>query len=52
VDILILAVLLATVIAVYRGARPRVILILWVVALLATLVLFRIHVTSALDLSF
>ena len=47
-----MALLVATVAAVYRGARPRVVILLWVIALVATLLLFRYHVTSPLDLSF
>ena len=47
-----MALLLVTVVAVYRGARPRVVILLWVVGLVATLLLFRYHVTSPLDLSF
>ena len=52
VDILIMVVLLATAVAVYRGARSPVVLSLWVVALVASLLLFRYHVTSPLTLSF
>ena len=51
-DILILVLLFATAVAIYRGAQRRLILTLWVVALIATVALFRYHVTSPLDLSF
>lgn len=51
-DILILVVLFAIAIAMYRGAGRGLIIGLWVVALLAVIGLFRFHVTSGLDLSF
>ena len=45
-------VLLGVAVAVYRGASSRIIIGLWLVGLVCTLLLFRYHVTSALDLSF
>ncbi|MEI6374257.1 MAG: DUF5993 family protein [Actinomycetes bacterium] len=51
-DILIMIVLMALAIAIYRGARAGIVVTLWVIGLVAMLVLFRYHVTSPLDLSF
>lgn len=51
-DIIILAVLLATAILMYRGAKRGLILSLWTVGFVLTAILFRIHVTSNLPLSF
>lgn len=45
-------VLLATALAVYRGQSSGRIVVLWTVGLVLSLLLFRYHVTSALDLSF
>ena len=52
VDILIMAVLTATVVLILRSAQPKWILALWVLGLVLMLGLFRYHVTSPLDLSF
>ena len=52
VDILIMTLLLALVLLIWRGANRYVIIALWFVGLIATVGLFRFHVTSALDLSF
>jgi hypothetical protein len=52
VDILILILLFATAIIIYRGGRRGLIIGLWVLGAVATLALFRYHVTSPLDLSF
>jgi hypothetical protein len=51
-DIVILFLLLFTALAIWRGARPRLVLSCWMVALLLMLGLFRFHVTSSLGLSF
>ncbi|MCB0925855.1 MAG: hypothetical protein KDB50_15135 [Mycobacterium sp.] len=51
-DILIMFLLLAIALLVWRGAKGGMILGLWVVGVLAVLGLFRYHVTSVLDLSF
>ena len=51
-DIIILALLLATAIMIVRGAAPKWILTTWIVTLVLMLGLFRYHVTSPLDLSF
>ncbi len=47
-----MVVLLVVGILVYRGAKRGLIIGLWFLALLATIALFRYHVTSPLDLSF
>jgi len=52
VDILIMTLLLAIVLLIWRGANRYLIIALWFVGLIATVGLFRFHVTSALDLSF
>jgi hypothetical protein len=52
VDILIMILLLALALLVWRGANRGVTIALWAVALVATIGLFRYHVTSTLDLSF
>lgn len=52
VDILILALLFVIAVVIYRGGRRGVVLGLWLIAVAATLALFRYHVTSPLDLSF
>jgi len=45
-------VLLATALAVYRGQRSSRIVALWAVGIVLSLLLFRYHVTSPLNLSF
>jgi multisubunit Na+/H+ antiporter MnhF subunit len=52
VDILIMILLLVLALLVWRGANRGVVIALWVVGLVATIGLFRYHVTSMLDLSF
>jgi len=52
VDILIMILLLAIVLLIWRGANRHLIITLWFVGLVAVVGLFRFHVTSALDLSF
>lgn len=47
-----MAVLLAVAILVYRGAKRGLIIGLWLLGVVATIALFRYHVTSPLDLSF
>ena len=44
--------LLAIALLVWRGTNRGVIISLWVVGIVATIGLFRFHVTSLLDLSF
>lgn len=51
-DIIILALLFATVVMVLKAAPRKWIITTWVVALVLMLALFRYHVTSPLDLSF
>ncbi len=51
-DILILALLFAIIVIVFRGGKRGLIIGLWLLALVATVALFRYHVTSTLDLSF
>lgn len=51
-DILIMAALFAVALLVYRGAKRGLIIGLWFLAVLATIALFRYHVSSPLDLSF
>lgn len=51
-DIIILAILLITSLAIWRGAPRWFILASWMVALVLMLGLFRFHVTSSLGLSF
>ena len=51
-DILIMVLLFAIALLIWRGAQRGVILALWVVGLVAMVGLFRYHVTSVLDLSF
>jgi len=52
VDILIMVLLLALALLVWRGAKRGVIIAVWAVGLVAMIGLFRYHVTSTLDLSF
>jgi len=52
VDILIMFLLFAIALLVWRGAKGGVVLGLWVLGVVAMLGLFRYHVTSVLDLSF
>jgi hypothetical protein len=52
VDILIMILLLVIALLVWRGANRGVVIALWVVGVVATVGLFRFHVTSLLDLSF
>jgi hypothetical protein len=52
VDILIMILLLAIALLIWRGAKRGLILTLWFVGLAAMIGLFRYHVTSVLDLSF
>ncbi len=52
VDIVIMALLLAVALLVWRGANRGVVIGLWFVGVVAMLGLFDYHVTSALDLSF
>ncbi len=47
-----MAVLLVVAVLIYRGAKRGLIIGLWFLGLLATIALFRYHVTSPLDLSF
>lgn len=47
-----MALLLVITLLVWRGAKRGMIIALWAVALVATIGLFRYHVTSTLDLSF
>lgn len=47
-----MVVLLALAIAVYRGQSSVRIVALWAVGLVLSMLLFRYHVTSPLDLSF
>jgi hypothetical protein len=51
-DIIIMLLLFLLAVIIYRGARRGWVLLLWFVALIAVLGLFRYHVTSPLDLSF
>jgi len=51
-DTVIMVVLLAAAIAVYRDWSSTRIVALWVVGLVLSLLLFNYHVTSSLDLSF
>jgi len=44
--------LLVIALLVWRGAKRGVVIALWVVGVVATVGLFRFHVTSMLDLSF
>jgi hypothetical protein len=44
--------LLVIALLVWRGANRGVVIALWVVGVIATVGLFRYHVTSLLDLSF
>jgi len=44
--------LLVIALLVWRGANRGVVIALWVVGVVATVGLFRFHVTSLLDLSF
>lgn len=52
VDILIMFVLLAVALLMWRAANRNVVIGLWVVCLVLMIGLFRYHVTSALELSF
>lgn len=52
VDILIMILLFAIALLIWRGAKRGLILTLWFVGLVAMIGLFRWHVTSVLDLSF
>ena len=47
-----MVILMAVALLIWRGARRGYIIALWMVALFATLGLFRFHITSHLDLSF
>ena len=47
-----MVLLFAIALLIWRGAKRGVILTLWFVGVVATLGLFRYHVTSVLDLSF
>lgn len=51
-DIIILVLLLAIALLMIKGVKRGVILSLWVLTLVLAVLLFRYHVTSALDLSF
>ena len=51
-DILILVLLLALALLIWRGASRGLIITLWVIGVVAMLGLFKYHVTSQLDLSF
>ena len=51
-DIIILFLLLATALAIWRGAPRWLVMTGWAVALVLMLGLFRYHVTSSLGLSF
>ena len=51
-DTLILVLLLAIALLIWRGASRGLIIALWVVGIVAMLGLFNYHVTSHLDLSF
>lgn len=44
--------LFALALLIWRGAKRGLILTLWVIGVVATIGLFRYHVTSVLDLSF
>lgn len=44
--------LFALALLIWRGAKRGLILSLWVIGVVATIGLFRYHVTSVLDLSF
>lgn len=44
--------LLVITLLVWRGAKRGMVIALWAIALVATIGLFRFHVTSTLDLSF
>lgn len=52
VDILIMCLLLAVAVMLWRGAKREMTIALWVVGLILMVGLFRWHVTSTLDLSF
>jgi hypothetical protein len=52
VDIIIMAILMAVALLIWRGAKRGYVIALWMVALVAMLGLFRFHITSHLDLSF
>jgi len=52
VDILIMVLLLLTALLLWRGANRGVVITLWVGGVVATIGLFRFHVTSVLDLGF
>ena len=51
-DILILVLLLAIALLIWRGANRGMVIALWFVGLIAMIGLFKYHVTSHLDLSF
>lgn len=51
-DILIMVLLLAIAVLIWRGAKPGLVIALWAVGVVAVIGLFRYHVTSVLDLSF
>lgn len=51
-DIIIMVLLLVLAASIYLGFRRGWVLLLWFVALVAVLALFRYHVTSPLELSF
>ena len=52
VDILIMILLFAIALLIWRGAKRGMIIALWFVGLVAMIGLFKYHVTSVLDLSF
>lgn len=52
VDTILFGLILATGVAAVRGARRWLVLALFFVSLAAALLVFRHHVTSALDLNF
>ncbi|MCB0933243.1 MAG: hypothetical protein KDB71_15265 [Mycobacterium sp.] len=51
-DILIMILLFAIALLIWRGAKRGMIIALWFVGLVAMIGLFKYHVTSTLDLSF
>ena len=51
-DTIIMLLLLVTAVAAYRGLSRRVILIVWLIALISMVGLFRYHVSSKLHLNF
>lgn len=51
-DTIIFIVLLVTAVMIFRGAGRATTIALWALGLVLALVLFKIHATSSLDLSF